>query len=178
MTRHCSLARIDATHELAPWFRAAYADYVQGLAAFDPALYVKGEDGVWQPDHVPYWLSDPDAHTLLGLAQGRPFGFACVGSSAFPYKSPEADHCLAEFFVSLPFRRRGLGAALADITLRTFPGAWELSVLPGNVSALRFWRRVLAAIASSPALETVAFHEVTFRCTVAPPADPIFRAAM
>jgi predicted acetyltransferase len=161
-----SLVRIDAAHELVSWFRRAYAEYLRGLSPLAPGAYSLDESGVWQPDLAPFWLSDPNTRCLVALAAERPFGFACVGTSAFPYKDPTSDHCLAEFYVQASSRGRGLGAALAALTLGGLPGKWELSVLRGNIAALEFWRRVLPSIASSSPLETTEPHQVAFRFTV------------
>jgi len=105
-----SLLRIDTAHEIASWFRGAYTDYLHDLSQFDPAAYSLDEAGVWQPDHVPFWLSDPHVQTLVALTADRPFGFACVGTSAFPYKAQTSDHCLAELYVQASSSRR-LGRA-------------------------------------------------------------------
>lgn len=167
-----SLVRIDTAHEHASWFRSAYADYLHGLSLLDPSAYSLDESGVWQPDHVPFWLSDPNARSLVAFTAGRPLGFACIGTSAFQYKELTSDHCLAEFYVQPSSRRRGLGAALARLTLGGLPGTWELSVLRSNIAALEFWRRVLPSIASSSPLENTWPHQVAFRFTVGGAGPP------
>lgn len=159
------IVRIDGAHALAPWFRRSYADYLAELSPFAPGAYSLDGSGVWQPDHVPFWLSDPNALALVALAGGLPRGFACVGTAGFPYKSASSDHRLAELFVEAPWRRLGLGDALAAAALGTLSGTWELSVLSGNGRALRFWRRVLPAVASRAVVESADPDEVRFRFT-------------
>ena len=143
------MVRVDAGHADAAWFRGAYADYLRGLSNYAPSAYTLDALGVWQPDHVPFWLSDPSAHALVAYAEGRPVGFACVGGPGFPYKEAESDSCLAELYVRPESRSRGFGAELASHVLRMFPGRWELSVLEANLPALRFWRRLLPGVAVS-----------------------------
>lgn len=79
--------------------------------------------------------------------------------------SADADQRMAEFFVIR--EKRGTGAAedAAREVLRAFPGRWEITELPRNQRAVRFWRRVVARFSAGAFEETADGEQVrqTFR---------------
>jgi predicted acetyltransferase len=73
---------------------------------------------------------------------------------------------LAEFFVAKPYRRRGLGRAVAEATLRRFPGRWNLAVVDANVPAFAFWRTVVAELTGGDYAEIEGTGDTSFRFSV------------
>ncbi len=91
-----------------------------------------------------YWFeARPETRRLLLRADGELAGFALVGQRPFPYMDRGSDFRLSEFFVLRGLRRRGVGRAAANALFATLRGKWELSELPGNEAAIRFWRAVI-----------------------------------
>jgi predicted acetyltransferase len=127
---------------LRQWMGTAYADYLEELVVFG-AAYERDAHGVWQPDHLSYWIDNVACTALALVGEGQPVAFACIGLEAFPYRRQQTQFCLAEFWVAPEHRRGGTGAAFARSLFARFPGAWELTVLPANGRALAFWRAVL-----------------------------------
>lgn len=123
--------------------RNLYPLYLHDLSQWS-THYRLDADGRWQPSYVDDFLSRPECAAFLIREDGAAAGFAWVGAGDFPYKRPDRDLRLAEFFVAAPFRRRGIGRAAAAHVLDAFPGTWQLEVVDGNEPALRFWRAVLA----------------------------------
>ncbi len=118
---------------------AILRDYVAEMAAFlpgaDPNMTYPFFDLYWsEPDRrFPFWLK----------ADGAKAGFALIR------RLPENGRMeMAEFFVALPFRRRGIGFAAARRLIARFPGSWKIGQLETNTGAIAFWHRVL--VASSP----------------------------
>jgi predicted acetyltransferase len=124
--------------------RRLYPLYLHDLSEWS-THYRLDADGRWQPSYVDDFLSREHCVAFLAREGGSAAGFAWVGGGDFPRKRPDRDWRLAEFFVAAPFRRRGLGTAVAARVLDAFAGAWQLEVIDGNEPALAFWRRVLAA---------------------------------
>lgn len=124
---------------------ALYADYLAELVGFG-ASYRLDAEGVWQPNYLPYWL-EPHGSKRIRMIEvgGQLAGLAFIGRKPFPYMTERADQRLVEFYVSPDFRQRGVGARAAMILFDELPGRWELSQLPGNAPAIRFWRAVLGA---------------------------------
>lgn len=133
-------ARDSARH--ATWLRNVYPLYLHDLSAWSDD-YTLDADGRFQPDHLPYWLTEPSCRPLVAVEGGAARGFAFVGTGDFPFKSDLADHRVSEFFVLRASRRGGLGRRLAHAVFRLLPGRWELTVLHGNDAALAFWRAVV-----------------------------------
>lgn len=135
------------------WIQAAYPAYLSEIAAYDPSQYTRNSQGVWEPDHLPYWFGNDFCHTFVGLAGQEPVGFAFVGRRPFPFMSAESDFRLSELYIVPPHRRNGTGQALAQAVFHLFRGTWELSVLPTNHPALAFWRRLLPTCSATPVVE-------------------------
>jgi predicted acetyltransferase len=123
--------------------RNLYPLYLHDLSELGDG-YSLDEQGLWQPDYLPYWLSGKqEVHPLLFRLDGRPVGFALVGQAPLPYMTPGRDFRLSEFFILRAERRHGLGRKAAFALFDRFPGVWELSQLPANQAATAFWRRVI-----------------------------------
>jgi predicted acetyltransferase len=103
-----------------------------------------GEGEMTYPYLTHYW-KEPDRFPILWVTEDTDGGFALVRRMIDP-DSGDAYHCLAEFFVTQPFRRRGLGAMVAAKVLNSFGGQWEVSVLKTNLPAQKFWQRTLTQI--------------------------------
>jgi predicted acetyltransferase len=153
-------AREDATHR--EWLRHVYAFYLHDLSQYAKDEYRLSELGCWEPDHLPYWLTQPFCHPLVLLSRSDPVGFAFVGQRPFPFLSDGVQFRLSEFFVLRAQRRSGAGRDAAHAVLARFPGSFELTVLERNEPALAFWRAVLPAAAASPVRESVAPGLVRF----------------
>lgn len=124
-----------------------YPLYIHDISAFGD-MYKLDEEGVWQPDFLPFWLDSEDgARTYLIRVGGQPAGFALVGSRPqFPYMNPDCDYRLCEFFVMRAWRGQGIGREAVRRLFDKFTGAWELEVLMDNHQGLKFWRHVLPSL--------------------------------
>ncbi len=124
--------------------RRLYPLYLHDLSEWS-THYRLDADGRWQPSYVDDFLDRSESTAFLIREGAAAAGFAWVGGGDFPRKRPDRDWRLAEFFVAMPFRRRGIGLAAAARVLGAFSGTWQLEVIDGNEPALRFWRRLLSA---------------------------------
>lgn len=126
--------------------RNLYPLYLHDLSAFTE-FYDVDEQGVWFPDYLPDWLDvrSPLVHPMVIRAEGRPAGFALVGQAPFPHMTPGRDYRMSEFFVLARHRRHGVGRRAAHAIFDRFRGLWEVSELPANERAIRFWRTVIGA---------------------------------
>jgi predicted acetyltransferase len=100
-------------------------------------------DGRFAYQYLDAYWSEPGRRAFLARISGRPGGFALVNEHSV--LSPEASgvRTIAEFFVLRPFRRVGLGSALALDVFRRFPGRWEVRQEHANEPAQFFWRKVI-----------------------------------
>jgi predicted acetyltransferase len=126
------------------WIRNVYPLYLHDLSAFTE-FYELDERGVFFPDYLPEWLDvrSPVVHPMILRGDGRPVGFAFVGQAPYPHMTPGRDFRMCEFFVLGRHRRRDVGQRAAHAIFDRFRGVWEVSELPANVVAVRFWRSVI-----------------------------------
>lgn len=126
------------------WFTHVFPLYLHDLSEFGLTFYTLDDRGVWMPDHRESWLEDDGDHPLILVHEGRRVGFALVNQAPSPHMRPEMDFRLSEFFVLRGHRGAGIGRRAALALFDRFRGRWEISALPRNEPAIRFWRRVVA----------------------------------
>jgi predicted acetyltransferase len=122
--------------------RRLYPLYLHDLSRWT-THYRLDPDGRWVPSYVDDFLQRDQCTAFLIREDGAAAGFAWVGGGDFPHKRSDRDWRLAEFFVAVPFRRRGIGRAAANGVLDALAGTWQLEVIDGNEPALALWRSVL-----------------------------------
>lgn len=156
-----SVVVAEATPAERALIRNLYPLYLHDLSAFTE-FYEIDEQGVWFPDYLPDWLDvrSPFVHPLLIRADGRPAGFAFVGQAPFPHMTPGRDYRMSEFFVLAHHRRRGVGRRAAHAIFERFRGVWEVSELPANAGAIRFWRAVVGEHTGGRFVEGIEHDDV------------------
>ena len=156
------LALIDAreTESARGWLENVYPLYLHELSEFDAGAYVLDENGRFEPDYLPYWLREASGRVLVLEENRRYQGFALVGTASFPYKSPDVDHRLSEFFVTRSVRGTGWAETAARVVFDHLPGTWEVAELPANQRAVRFWRRIIHRYTNGGYTETVEPAEI------------------
>ena len=75
----------------------------------------------------PYWIK----------TSGQIVGFALIRRLAADIME------IAEFFVSVPWRRRGIGRAAARALFAAHPGSWLVRTLPMNSNSQAFWTKAV-----------------------------------
>jgi aminoglycoside 6'-N-acetyltransferase I len=136
------------------WLTNVYPFYLHDLSEFDDGYYRLDESGRWTPDHLPSWLDEEEDHPLILIDAGARVGAALVNQAPSPHVSQGVDFRMAEFFVLRAFRARGIGRRAAFALFERFRGVWEITELPRNEPAIRFWRRVIGEYASGRFSET------------------------
>ena len=125
-------------HDMAEWFQ------------FDI-----GTDGRYGYDLNNYWQQGDRAY--LAWAGDALAGFALVG--AVPdWLDDQTGNDVAEFFVLRRHRHRGVADRLARTIWDEEPGRWCVRVFEGNVPAVPFWRRIVAAYADNDYTEARLFN--------------------
>jgi aminoglycoside 6'-N-acetyltransferase I len=136
------------------WLTRVYPFYLHDLSEFDDGYYRLDEGGRWTPDHLPDWLDDATDHPLILIESGERVGAALINQAPSPHMSPGVGFRMAEFFVLRAHRGRGIGRRAVFALFDRFPGVWEISELPRNAPAIRFWRRVIGAYTNGRFRET------------------------
>ncbi|MUN41161.1 GNAT family N-acetyltransferase [Actinomadura litoris] len=98
-------------------------------------------DGTFRSERLRSALEDADWAAYLLASGDRPVGFALVRGLT------GQGRVLNSFFVVRGARRSGFGLRGVQEVVARHPGPWEIAFQDDNLTAVRFWRRVAAAIA-------------------------------
>jgi predicted acetyltransferase len=98
-----------------------------------------------------YWQEE-GRHPFLVTVDGHLAGFVLIARGSRISEDPNVWD-VAEFFIVRRYRKRGVGATVAQEIWRRFPGAWEVRVAESNAPARAFWAATTQAFTSSGALE-------------------------
>jgi predicted acetyltransferase len=143
------------------WIEGVYRDYLDDLAPLNTGVFpILGEVGHSEPDQLARWFADSSAHLLLILKSAVPAGFAMVARGGPAFGRPPVDYRMAEFFISRPQRRLGVGRTAVPLILDRFAGRWEIVEYQRNPVAVDFWRRVVAQYTRGDYQERVSNGEV------------------
>ncbi len=129
------------------WIESVYRDYLDDLAPLNTGIFpALGEVGHREPDQLVRWFADPSAQLFLILSDQQPAGFAMVtpGAPIAHGTGQRANYRMAEFFISRPQRRRGVGRNAVRLILDRFDGTWEILEYLRNPGAVSFWRKTIA----------------------------------
>ncbi|MFJ4887693.1 GNAT family N-acetyltransferase [Streptomyces sp. NPDC088731] len=98
-------------------------------------------DGTFRSDRLHAAFTDADYAPYLLTSGAFPVGLALVRGLTGPTR------VLNSFFVVRGVRGTGIGLRAVQEVVAAYPGPWAVAFQQGNVSAVRFWRRVAVEIA-------------------------------
>ena len=144
------------------WIRTQYPEYLEDLSrlSMNTGIFpASGEFGEREPELMARWFADDSSHPLIILKDGKPAGFALVTR---PLRNQRTiiDYRMADFFVSLKARRRGIGRDAARLIFNRFAGMWEVTEFLFNKAAVSFWRVTINDYTQGKFNESVADSEV------------------
>jgi predicted acetyltransferase len=140
------------------WIERQYPEYLNDLSdlSMNTGMFPAYER---QAELLARWFADDSAHPLLILQDDRPVGFALVSRPPRNQRD-QVDFCMAEFFVSSPSRRLGVGRDAAQLIFSRFSGTWQVTEFLYNKPAVAFWRATVAAYTQGHFRETLVHGEV------------------
>jgi predicted acetyltransferase len=132
---------------------ATLADYpvIQNMGRFyvyDMSEYLGHNDGWEIPEDGLYECIDLKKYWETG--SGFPFlichqnelaGFAIVDNKG---SDASINYNMAQFFILRKFKNKGLGQYVAHQLFNRFKGTWEVMVMPDNIGAYQFWKKVIS----------------------------------
>ena len=142
------------------WIQSVYRDYLDDLAPDTGVFPVLGEVGHREPDQILRWFGDPNVYPLVILKSEEPVGFAMVARAPPSALQSRVDYRMAEFFITRTRRRLGIGAIAVQLILSRFAGRWEITEYLRNVTAVSFWRKVVASYTRGTYQERISNGEV------------------
>lgn len=93
-------------------------------------------DGRYNPKSYRCYCEDSDKIAYIIKVYDEIAGFALISEKGL---AKHTDWKVDQFFILAKFQRSGIGKSAAEKIWQLHPGKWELSVIPENTSALKFW---------------------------------------
>lgn len=97
------------------------------------------DDGLFECVDLKSYFTEPN-HAYLIKVGDELAGFALINQLG---STQDVDWNMGEFFVLAKFQGHGIGQQIAQDLFARHVGIWEVSAIPENLHAIRFWRRVL-----------------------------------
>ncbi|VEB34096.1 GNAT family N-acetyltransferase [Legionella cherrii] len=116
------------------------------------------KDGLYESFDFKIYFEDPTRKAFLVLVERELAGFVLLNKIGI---SATTQWNMGEFFILAKFQGKGVAAQIAEKLWKTHPGQWEVSVIPENVLALRFWCKTIANFTNnnySKELKSVSYH--------------------
>lgn len=133
---------------------ANLADYttIQNMARFyvyDMSEYLgfdegweMPEDGLYECINFKKYWEKGDAFPFLIRYKNELAGFAIIDKKG---SDSSIDFNVAQFFIIRKFKNKGIGRYVAHELFDRFKGIWEVMVIPENLGAYRFWKKIINA---------------------------------
>ena len=91
-----------------------------------------------------FWKDD-DKYAFVVRVDQHLAGFVLIDNIGV---NTLVDYNIAEFFILKKYRRKGVGAYVAEHIFDRFRGNWEVMQAPSHKAAQAFWRKVIAQYTS------------------------------
>ena len=143
---------VPATLAELPVMQTMATYYVYDISEYcgDEAGWGFSETGLYECSDLKPYFEDPAAHPYFIRVAGELAGFAIVDTKG---STEDIAFNMAQFWVHRKFKGRGVGADAARQCFARFPGLWEVNVIPANLGAFAFWRRIIHRSAIGPVAE-------------------------
>ncbi|OYW71267.1 MAG: GNAT family N-acetyltransferase [Pseudomonadales bacterium 32-42-5] len=130
---------------------ATIADYpiIQNLARFyvyDRSGYMEWgceKDGMFECIDFKHYFINSEREAFLIKVDNEITGFVLL------YKInllEPVNWNMGEFFIIAKFQGKGIASFVAKEIFRTHPGKWSVAVMPENIKAVHFWRKIIKEV--------------------------------
>ncbi len=130
---------------------ATIADYptIQNMARFyvyDRTVYMGWEcpeSGLFECIDFKHYFENPDEKAFLIRVSGEIAGFVLLDKM---HVLEPVDWNMGEFFVLAKFQGKGIASIVAREMFKEHPGKWSIAVMPENIKAVKFWRKIISEV--------------------------------
>lgn len=130
---------------------ATIADYptVQNMARFyiyDRTAYMGWEcpeNGLFECIDFKHYFENSDNKAFLIKILDEIAGFVLLDKM---HVFEPVEWNMGEFFVLAKFQGRGVASTVARKIFQEYPGKWEVAVMPENLKAVKFWRKIISEV--------------------------------
>lgn len=130
---------------------ASIEDYpiIQNLARFyvyDRSGYMGwscSADGMFDCIDFKHYFETSDEKAFLIKVNDELAGFVLLDKE---HLIEPVDWNMGEFFVVTKFQGKGVATQIARKVFKDHPGKWSVAVMPENIKAARFWKKVISEV--------------------------------
>jgi predicted acetyltransferase/RimJ/RimL family protein N-acetyltransferase len=115
------------------------------------------ENGLYECFDFKNYFTDPSRKAYLIKVYDEMAGFVLLDNEV---KDPRNTINMGEFFIIAKFQGAGIATRVAKEIWNMHPGRWEVSVIPNNKSALKFWEKAISEFTSGTFRKQI--KEVTY----------------
>lgn len=131
----------EATLEQRPVLKRLMQLYLYEFSEFDNSDI--NNDGLYEYEYLDHYWIEKDRFPFLFYVDGKIAGFVLVNSHSHDNKERNTKS-IAEFFVMPKYRKKNIGKNVAFHIFDMFPGNWQVCEMESNITAQKFWRKVIA----------------------------------
>ena len=132
---------------------ATLVDYpvIQNLARFyvyDRTAFMGWEcpeDGLFECIDFKHYFENPDEKAFLIGVQGEIAGFVLLDKMQL---LEPVDWNMGEFFILAKFQGKNVASIVAEQIFNDHPGKWSVAVMPENIKAVKFWRKIITKLSN------------------------------
>ena len=99
------------------------------------------EDGLYESFDFKNYFIDPSRKAFLVKVYDEIAGFVLLNQVT---ENSTTNWNMGEFFIVAKFQGGGIATRIAQEIWNMHPGTWEVSVIPNNESALKFWEKAIS----------------------------------
>lgn len=99
------------------------------------------ENGLFECIDFKHYFENFNEKAYLIRVSGELAGFVLLDKMQL--LEPD-DWNMGEFFVLAKFQGKGIASAVAREIFNNHPGKWHIAVMPKNIKAVKFWRKVIS----------------------------------
>lgn len=103
------------------------------------------EDGLYECFDFKNYFEEPSRKAYLVKVYDEIAGFVLLNQAT---EDATNTWNMGEFFIIAKFQGQGIASRVAKEIWNMHPGKWEVSVIPNNKSALKFWEKAISAFTS------------------------------
>ena len=134
---------------------AILADYptIQNMARFyvyDRTVYMGWqcpENGLFECIDFKHYFENSDEKSFLIRVDNELAGFVLLDKIRL-LKNFDNDWNMGEFFILAKFQGKGIAYTVAQKIFKDHPGKWSVAVMPENIKAVKFWRKIISDISN------------------------------
>jgi predicted acetyltransferase len=118
-----------------------YVYDISGYCGFLPG-WETPIDGLYKCTSFKKYFNSDKCFPFLIKVDEELAGFVLIDKKA---STKDVDWKMGQFFVVRKFQKLGIGQKTAVQVFQMFPGSWEVSVIPENTGAIRFWKTIISS---------------------------------